>query len=61
LVGGKTGLTDLAGGNLAVIFDIAPNHPVAAVVLGSSEKSRFDDIEKLVDKTLEINGLVTKK
>jgi D-alanyl-D-alanine carboxypeptidase len=48
---GKTGYTDLAGGNLAVVFSVAPNHPVVAVVLHSSVNGRFDDIKKLVQAT----------
>ena len=48
LIMGKTGFTDLAGGNLAVVFDIAPEHPVVAVVLGSTVDGRFADIKKLV-------------
>ncbi|OHB25719.1 MAG: hypothetical protein A2542_01905 [Parcubacteria group bacterium RIFOXYD2_FULL_52_8] len=44
----KTGLTDLAGGNLAVVVDIAIDHPLVIVVLGSSESGRFTDTEKLV-------------
>jgi D-alanyl-D-alanine carboxypeptidase len=52
LVMGKTGLTDLAGGNLAIVFDVGPAHPVVAVVLGSSEKGRFDDMRQLVQATL---------
>lgn len=39
----KTGYTDLAGGNLALVFNVAPLHPVAVVVLGSSYKARFTD------------------
>lgn len=49
LIIGKTGSTDLAGGNLAVVFDVGIGHPVAIVVLGSSEKGRFFDAETLVD------------
>ena len=45
---GKTGLTDLAGGNLAVVFDVGLAHPVVAVVLGSTEYGRFEDMQKLV-------------
>lgn len=52
LVLGKTGLTDLAGGNLAVVFDVGPAHPVVAVVLHSTEDSRFDDVKKLVTATI---------
>ncbi len=57
LRGGKTGLTDLAGGNLAVTFDIAPDHPIVAVVLGSTESDRFTDIERLVRATLRRHSL----
>lgn len=44
----KTGFTDLAGGNLALVFDAAIGHPVAVVVLGSTVKSRFTDGMALV-------------
>jgi D-alanyl-D-alanine carboxypeptidase len=47
---GKTGFTDLAGGNLAIVFDVGLAHPVVAVVLGSSEEGRFSDMQKLVDR-----------
>lgn len=49
----KTGYTDLAGGNLAVVFDAGVNHPVAVVVLGSTEQGRFSDVEELVSRTLD--------
>lgn len=52
LLASKTGLTDLAGGNLVVIFDVGLNHPVAAVVLGSTETGRFEDMRILVEGTL---------
>jgi D-alanyl-D-alanine carboxypeptidase (penicillin-binding protein 5/6) len=48
----KTGYTDLAGGNLAVVFDAGIGHPVAVVVLGSTEEGRFTDVNQLVEKTL---------
>ncbi|MDO8514116.1 MAG: serine hydrolase [bacterium] len=48
LVMGKTGATDLAGGNLGVIFDVGPAHPVVAVVLHSTDEGRFSDMRKLV-------------
>ena len=48
LIMGKTGLTDLAGGNLGVVFDLGLAHPVVAVVLGSTENGRFEDMEKLI-------------
>jgi serine-type D-Ala-D-Ala carboxypeptidase (penicillin-binding protein 5/6) len=50
LIMGKTGLTDLAGGNLAVVFDVGLSHPVVAVVLGSSESGRFTDMQRLVER-----------
>lgn len=53
---GKTGLTDLAGGNLAVVFDASIGHPVVAVVLGSTHDGRFSDIKKIVDRTLQSIG-----
>lgn len=40
----KTGYTDLAGGNLAVVADMGLNEPTAFVVLHSSKESRFDDV-----------------
>lgn len=45
---GKTGFTDLAGGNLGIVFYIAPGHPVVAVVMHSTENGRFEDIKQLV-------------
>lgn len=48
-VGAKTGYTDLAGGNLAAIFDLEPGRPVVAVVLHSTEPGRFSDIKTLID------------
>jgi D-alanyl-D-alanine carboxypeptidase len=47
----KTGNTDLAGGNLAIVFDAGVNHPVAIVVLGSTQAGRFQDVQKLMDAT----------
>ncbi len=47
----KTGYTDLAGGNLAIVFDAGMNHPIAVVVLGSTREERFSDVDKLVRAT----------
>lgn len=57
LVASKTGFTNISGGNLAVIFDRGMGDPVVAVVLGSSYKGRFDDMQKLVSaaNSLEIS------
>lgn len=47
----KTGFTDIAGGNLAVVFDAAIGHQVAVVVLGSTREGRFTDVERLMRAT----------
>lgn len=52
LILSKTGFTDLAGGNLALVFDAGIGHPIAIVVLGSSPKARFTDGSALVAATL---------
>lgn len=44
----KTGYTDLAGGNLALVFDIGIGHPIVVVVFGSSKHARFTDGTTLV-------------
>lgn len=48
----KTGYTDLAGGNLAVVFDAGVGHRIAVVVLGSTREARFSDVRALVQGTL---------
>ncbi len=53
LIMGKTGTTDLAGGNLAIVFEVGPAHPIVAVVLGSTESGRFEDMKQLVQATEE--------
>jgi D-alanyl-D-alanine carboxypeptidase len=50
IIMGKTGITDLSGGNLAVVFDADMEHPVVAVVLGSTRAGRFSDMRQLVSK-----------
>ena len=49
----KTGFTDLAGGNLAVVYDAGIGHPIAIVVLGSSRDGRFTDVNTLLNRTNE--------
>lgn len=44
----KTGFTDLAGGNLALVIDVGINHPVAIIILGSSKEARFTDGSALI-------------
>lgn len=51
LLASKTGFTDMAGGNLAIVYDNGLNHPVAIVVLGSTIEGRFDDVETLIGAT----------
>ncbi len=53
LIASKTGYTDLAGGNLVILFDVGIGHPVVAVVLGSSYKGRFEDMHVLTQATLK--------
>jgi D-alanyl-D-alanine carboxypeptidase (penicillin-binding protein 5/6) len=53
LVASKTGFTDLAGGNLAVIVDPSLNRPVVIVVLGSTFDGRFQDVLKLSNSLQE--------
>lgn len=56
LLASKTGFTDLAGGNLAVLIDAGLDQKVAIVVLGSSENGRFRDVKNLSQAT--INWLI---
>ncbi len=46
-IGSKTGYTDLAGGNLAVVFEPILGHPIVAVVLGSTRDGRNTDMQAL--------------
>lgn len=50
LIASKTGYTALAGGNLAVAFDVGLNHPIIVVVLGSTQSERFTDVLTLVER-----------
>jgi len=52
IIMGKTGYTDLAGGNLAVVFDAGVGHPVVAVVMGSTQDGRFSDMKQLVSASI---------
>lgn len=52
IVFGKTGFTDLAGGNLAIVVQKNPtDHPLVIVVLGSTIQGRFDDALALATTT----------
>jgi D-alanyl-D-alanine carboxypeptidase len=56
IIASKTGLTDLAGGNLAIAFDASFGEPFIVVVLGSTEEGRFTDVQKLVAATIDYLG-----
>jgi len=53
LIASKTGYTDLAGGNLGIITDIN-GHPVAIIVLGSTETNRFTDVATLAASAAQV-------
>lgn len=53
IIASKTGYTELAGGNLAVIIDPGLNRPISIVVLGSTREARFSDVELLAQKAIE--------
>lgn len=59
IIASKTGYTDLAGGNLAIVFDAGIGEPIAAVVLGSTLDGRFEDIKKL--SSAAISNLSTQE
>lgn len=54
LLASKTGFTDLAGGNLAILFDAGFDRPIAVVIMGSTEQERFTDAGTLVWAALEL-------
>ena len=54
LVFGKTGFTDLAGGNLAVVIEPEPGRAVAIVVLGSTREARFADVRALAERVMRL-------
>lgn len=47
---GKTGFSDLAGGNLVIVVNRGLGRPIAIAVLGSSFEGRFNDIEILYNE-----------
>ncbi len=51
----KTGNTDMAGGNLTIIFKNALGHEIAITVLGSTYEGRFTDMEKIVNALYGMN------
>lgn len=53
IIASKTGFTNMAGGNLAVVFDAGFGRPIAIVVLGSTTEGRFSDVVALASSTLQ--------
>lgn len=51
----KTGFTQLAGGNLTIIFKNAYEHNLAVTLLGSTMEGRFSDMEKIVNALYNLN------
>ncbi len=49
LVASKTGLTELAGGNLVIAFDTKDGSRIIVVILGSTQDDRFLDAENLAN------------
>ncbi|MBI5133798.1 MAG: D-alanyl-D-alanine carboxypeptidase [Candidatus Taylorbacteria bacterium] len=53
VIASKTGYTDLSGGNVVVAWNAGIGRPIIIAVLGSSYEGRFEDLDKLVDATVE--------
>lgn len=47
VAGGKTGYTDLSGGNLFVVIQKGLDREIFIIVLNSTEKSRFVDVQQI--------------
>lgn len=55
---GKTGFTENAGGNLAIVLQKDErSHPYIIVVMGSTQDKRFEDVSKLASTTLNLISL----
>ncbi|MFA6475961.1 MAG: serine hydrolase [Candidatus Paceibacterota bacterium] len=60
LIASKTGYTERAGGNLAVIANIGLHRPLVFVVIGSSKEGRFSDTKKLSEAALNYYASINK-
>ncbi|OHA88985.1 MAG: hypothetical protein A3C70_00545 [Candidatus Zambryskibacteria bacterium RIFCSPHIGHO2_02_FULL_43_14] len=49
----KTGFTDIAGGNLTIVFDPELGRPIIISILGSTEEGRFEDVRILIAAVME--------
>lgn len=47
--GGKTGFTNLSGGNLVFVFEKTPQEKFIIVILGSAYDGRFYDAKRIID------------
>ncbi len=56
LLASKTGLTDIAGGNLVIVFDPELGRPFIVSILGSTESGRFEDARVLVSAIMDYIG-----
>ncbi len=54
--GSKTGFTDKAGGNLAILYDEALGRPLIIVLLGSTREGRFHDMKNILSYIKEHNN-----
>jgi D-alanyl-D-alanine endopeptidase (penicillin-binding protein 7) len=53
LIASKTGLTDLAGGNLVFETNAVPGHTIIISILGSTEEGRFTDAITLSNAAIQ--------
>ncbi len=54
IISSKTGTTQTAGENLAIIFNPLKDHPVVIVLLGGGNNTRFVDVQKLITDTSRV-------
>jgi D-alanyl-D-alanine carboxypeptidase len=59
LIASKTGFTDVAGGNLAIAFEVEQGRPIVIVVLASGKDERFTDVLTLVEAVRTAYGVTT--
>lgn len=53
LIASKTGFTNTAGGNIALVFDPELGRPIVITILGSTEEGRFQDARILINAVLD--------
>ena len=61
ILASKTGFTDLAGGNLAVVFRAPSGRILSAVVLSSTLEGRFSDMQLMIEASLKyVNDIMSR-